>query len=604
MRSEAPLSSPESFEPNVQDRDSTPDFAELKAKSSRRRMLMLGALGFTFVGAVGAWVKVESDRAQREADGAAAELRGCLFGGHPLEQGETAWQRMRRLQLRSVSYSERERVTKAAEIWPMACRGAATKAQDVLKTKASAPELTAFEKLGKVLSEPSAMSLDVHAAAAPVLAALDTHLPGDIPANGPALPPLVMDIDAIAKIPPLSKRGNALGKTFTEDNPGLALPVLVADQDDPVPFLCMFESDSAAARCSTVDNLKGALKHGLRLLGTSESDSPPLIFAGRRGSAGVYIGQSATLVDSLYSYGGHVSADGTASVLGWDADKRALVLVNKAPNAEATRTVLEPNFTVGNYFYSSQLLWDVVLVRGVTPDNERRLFTMPLSNQAPDSFALEDIGELPEAGLIRSGEEEQTHLTGCRTKDATVVRVRGIDRDFVAFRIDGKFSMLRPAPTWGVLGCHGTTAAFTEAGYASGGTTLHHASCTAAGCTVKDFKREVLDRNTADLRPTDEREVDAVDVGGKLLAVWIAGENGGLRMRMAEPEMFERTEDVVLFDDRTEGGKKRLDGSLLGFKLYSREKFAVLLVSSLIGVHAFRIDTNGTIKPFELAPAK
>ncbi len=595
------MSSPESFEPNVQDRDSSPDFAALQAKAGRRRLIIVGALGAVVVASLGTWIKVQSDRTQREAEAAANQFRGCILGGHPLEADETVWQRMRRLQLHSVGIGERERATKAGEIWPLSCREEAIQARDTVKPDATQPELTAFEKLQKVLSDPSAMSQDVYEAAAPVLAALDARFPGEPAVDAKPLPPRVMDLDALAKVPALSQRGNALGRTYTEDNPGLDLPVLVADQDEAVPFLCTFKSDSTSAQCGTVDKLKDALKHGLRLLGTSDPGSPPLIFAGRRGSSGVYIGPSATLVDSIYSFGGYVAKDGSASVLGWDVDKRALTLVTKAPTAEPKRTVLEPNFHVGNYFYSSQLLWDLVLVRGVTPDNERRLFSLPLAEQSPDSFSLEDIGEIPEAGLIRQGEEEKTHLTGCRTQDATVVRVRGVDRDFVTFRIGGKFSMLRPAPTWGVLGCHGSAATFVEAGFAAGGTTLHHASCTAAGCNLKEFKRGALDRDTIDLRPLSERDIQAVDVGGKLLAVWIAGDKGGLRMRMAEPELFERTQDTVLFDDHTEGGKKTLDTTLLGFKLYSRQDFAVLLVSSMKGVHAFRIDAAGAVKPFELA---
>jgi hypothetical protein len=41
--------------------------------------------------------------------------------------------------------------------------------------------------------------------------------------------------------------------------------------------------------------------------------------------------------------------------------------------------------------------------------------------------------------------------------------------------------------------------------------------------------------------------------------------------------------------------------SLLGFRLYSREHFAVLLLSSIAGVHAFRIDSDGSVKPFEVS---
>jgi hypothetical protein len=160
----------------------------------------------------------------------------------------------------------------------------------------------------------------------------------------------------------------------------------------------------------------------------------------------------------MYSYGGYSSRDKSIAILGWDETTRNLILTQKSGTGAPIRTPLKPNFRVDNYFYGSQLLWDQVLVRGVTPDNERRLFVLPLTQTEKRSFELVDIGELPEPGLIRPGEEEEPHLTGCRTDRATVVRVRGEGSDYLTFRINGTFS--RPVTTSrvGVLGCYGTTA--------------------------------------------------------------------------------------------------------------------------------------------------
>ena len=47
-------------------------------------------------------------------------------------------------------------------------------------------------------------------------------------------------------------------------------------------------------------------------------------------------------------------------------------------------------------------------------------------------------------------------------------------------------------------------------------------------------------------------------------------------------------------------GKDVRASTILGFRLYSRERFAVLLLSTLAGVHAFRIDTEGKLKPWSL----
>jgi hypothetical protein len=83
--------------------------------------------------------------------------------------------------------------------------------------------------------------------------------------------------------------------------------------------------------------------------------------------------------------------------------------------------------------------------------------------------------------------------------------------------------------------------------------------------------------------------------------VWLGGERGGLRMRMAAPELFAREPEKLLFDDHVASGKNAQASTLLGFRLYSRERFAVLLLSSMAGVHAFRIDPDGSVKPLNVS---
>lgn len=49
-------------------------------------------------------------------------------------------------------------------------------------------------------------------------------------------------------------------------------------------------------------------------------------------------------------------------------------------------------------------------------------------------------------------------------------------------------------------------------------------------------------------------------------------------------------------------GKNAGASTVLGFRLYSRETFAVLLLSTMAGAHAFRIDREGVVKPLSVAP--
>jgi len=140
----------------------------------------------------------------------------------------------------------------------------------------------------------------------------------------------------------------------------------------------------------------------------------------------------------------------------------------------------------------------------------------------------------------------------------------------------------------------------TMAAYAERGTALLHSTCTSAGCRDRRFKESVLDRDSTPLRPTDVSHVHAVDLAGQILVVWKAGERGGLRMRMASPELFEKQKDVVLFDDLVAGGKVSDMSSILGFRLYSRQNFAVLLMSNVAGLYAFRIEPGGQVTPFQV----
>lgn len=589
-------------EPMLNDRDSSPDFEVLRARSATKRRVIFGGVALAAVLGIGLAVVNVAQSAQREEESRVAELRGCLLAG-PLESGETAWQRFRRLQLRALAVSDKERGEKGNKLWPLSCRAPLAKLEELLKTDLEPAQLEQLQRLNKFLEQPTAVSKDASAVLEPVLALLDARAPAAVLPGKEPLPPKVLNADSMASIKPVSSQGTALNRSYTEDNPGHALPVLVSEESMSAPLLCVFHDSTADTKCRSLTELASVQGHGLRLLGTSDERSPNLIFAGKRGAAGVFVAGSKEPLDSLYSFGGYATADGSAWVLGWDETRRGMVLVRKTGDTAAVRTPLNPNFRVGNYFYGSQLLWDQVLVRGITPDEERRLFALPVVKPDAGSFELVDIGELPEPGLIREGEEEQPHLTGCRSGAATVVRVRGYDSDFITFRIGDKFSQPVTAPTWGVLGCHGTTATLVKAGFAAGGTRLYHSTCTSAGCTSVQVKAQALDRDSIELRPADVRDVQAVDLGGKLLAVWLAGERGGLRLRMAPPDQFERAQDQLLFDDHVAGGKNADASTLLGFRLYSRERFAVLLLSSMAGLHAFRIGSDGAVTPYVLNEA-
>jgi hypothetical protein len=578
-------------------RDSSPDFGALRARS-RRRFLVFGGGGLALALAAGGFALWSQQRAaRREVENAIDGLRTCLLGG-PLDAKESVALRVRRLQLRAIDRTDTELVTGGDKIWPFSCRQPSALALAAIKESASEPQQQTLTALNAFLNPQTAVSRDASAVTTAVVATLDALHPSEVGKASEPLPAAALNVDSLAAIAPLSSKGASFSSTYTEDNPGLSLPVLIDDQDLPSPILCRFQ-EALAAQCHTLGELSAVHGHGLRLLGTSDPEAPNLIFAGNRGAEGVFVAGSSTPIDRVYSYGGYSAKGGSVAVLGYDEAAHGMVLVQKSGSSATVRTPLKPNFRVGNYFYGSQLLWDQVLVRGVTPDDERRLFTLPLDKKDKNSFDLADIGELPEPGLIRDDRRNEPHLNGCRTEQATVVRVRGYDHDFLTFRINGAFSMPVTANTDGVLGCYGSSATLVAVSKASP-FRVQHETCSSAGCNMAIVNEAELDHETSELRIKDAGAVAAVDLAGKLLVVWLAGERGGLRFRMAAPEGFAQAPDTLVFDDHVAEGKVVDATTVLGFRLYSRANFAVLLLSTLAGVHAFRIDANGAIAPFAI----
>lgn len=218
--------------------------------------------------------------------------------------------------------------------------------------------------------------------------------------------------------------------------------------------------------------------------------------------------------------------------------------------------------------------------------------------------SLTDIGELPEAGLIEGGADEPAHIQGCKTANAMVVRVKGYDNDFMSFLVGGKWSPpMSPRVSDGILSCYGTEAVVTRIYRARSEktwqTTLAQSHCTTAGCTVHDVSMEKILKAQYDFAPRDMK-IDAVDLNGKLLMVWAAGERGGVRMRWAKPEEIETTEESVLFDDLIKDGQVQKLSTLFDLRLFSREGFAILLLSTVSGVYAIRIEAEGMVTPVEI----
>jgi hypothetical protein len=588
--------------------------AMARDRKKRRTRLLAGGAALVVVAGGGLYaLSVQQDRKAEERIGQAfGGLSRCLLGA-PLEPRETPSSRLRRVQLTGMTLADEQRAPDGGEAWPQRCSTFAHRLDEALRDAGRGggeKDLAhGAAALGKLLKEPSAFYADL---TAPVdalwsLADLDKIAPApavDVAVSPGRADPL--DADALARSTPLAQKSFSFKSVFTEPHPALDLRLLVDEPGAPGgPLLCTMTRAAPGARCVALPAAITAGKQGLRLLGTSDDGAAPLVFAGNRGSEGIFRADSGDLVDRFYAYGGYAAADGFSAVLGWKEKEKELVATGKPAGAPATRAKLDPPFRTGNPYYSAQMLWSEVMLRGVTKDSRRRLFALSLARSGAVLGEPVDVGELAEPGLIQGGLDEPPHITGCKTAEAMVVRVKGYDNDFMSFRLGGKWTApVSPEMTGGTLSCSKSTAAVTRVEPAGPNethkTSIRQVSCTSAGCRTAVVRMQQLLHNRLEFAPRDNH-VDAVDLDGKLLVVWAAGERGGVRMRLAPAESIAAAPDAILYDDAIKDGRVQGLSTFFDLKVFSREGFAVLLLGTVTGVHALRIDGDGKVTPMTVS---
>jgi hypothetical protein len=121
-------------------------------------------------------------------------------------------------------------------------------------------------------------------------------------------------------------------------------------------------------------------------------------------------------------------------------------------------------------------------------------------------------------------------------------------------------------------------------------------------CTVSECKEHLVDidkvlASNDDLTPRESKNVRAIDVGGKLLFVWSAGDRGGVRMRIGAPDQLATAPETILLDDHIRDGVYRDESTLVGLELLPFGKSAVLLLGTVEGVYAFLVSADGKVAP-------
>ena len=180
-------------------------------------------------------------------------------------------------------------------------------------------------------------------------------------------------------------------------------------------------------------------------------------------------------------------------------------------------------------------------------------------------------------------------------------RLRGTKQDYVSIFQAGKWSPVAKSPSkGGAFSCHATEATSTriqgvleqELNFG----TIHQTKCTLSGCTAAMLPIRDLVGGLLDAAPVDLKAAQAVEIDGKLLVVWNAGYNGGLRMRVGPMASIRDTSDIVIADQRDEKSALKL-ATVTDIRLIAAKQFAVLFMATPAGTKLVRIDPTGKLTP-------
>ncbi|APR84580.1 Hypothetical protein A7982_09929 [Minicystis rosea] len=599
---------PESQSPNTE--------AAFKPKRGRTYAALGGiAVAVIAAGAVFAW-RADVDAREREAI-AWGNVTRCLIGGEPLAATDKPSLRARKIQLRAVAEPYENRPASEGEAWPSRCAAPALALHETLKDtgriERDGAELgKGIEALGKKLKENNKPSIDIAETIDRLWdeskkIGLAPKVGGDVKAPPAAVETLTLD--GLEAVPALSKKAFALDTVFAERVPAGVLRVIATSKDLPdAPLVCTFGEAAASGHCEKPPAPVLSASRDLRLLGSTEDEAKPLLFADKRGDGGIFRGDSGEKVGGLFSVGGFSRKDGFAATLGWDEkdQKKPFVLTRGRAGAPLKEDRFLPD-GVRYVLNDVALLWDHIVWQRYDKDSgERHLMAHKLGDSEDPMKDATDIGKLWDFARVSNYERAEDTIRGCKTKEALAVLVHGNARDSVSFQVGDRWvSPLQLDGTGGELTCRGTEATETRVDPLRGGDALwkeqiRQDRCTPAGCLPRKVGVSDLLHGLKELAPGNQQALAATDLDGKLLVVWMAGAAGGVRMKLAPIDQIAAAPDTVILDDMTRGGQVQRARQLNDIKLFTRAGYAVLLVGSSVGVHALRIDADGKVSPIAM----
>jgi len=589
-----------------------------QSRARKRNIAIVAALlGVAVVwGAVWALTEQGLSASERVAN-SWSSLSRCLVG-KPLGKGESPSARFRAVQMTAMTQAAAKRAAAKgkAETWPERCasygHALAEALKDASRDEGPRQELAqAAAELATQLGEGDAVVTDLTKELEQIFALgatanMERVAVPDVPAPPEPASPLTVDgLNA----PPLSDKPFELDSLHADVHPGSTLRLLVdAKGMERSPALCELHSREPTATCKPLPAEVAKATHGgFGLLGTAAKKAAPLVFAGRGGSDGVFRADSGRLVAQAECRGGHVTADGVATVLAWNDVTRRLGLVRDQGKRAVPYPVTVPQskLELKDPLSNAHLLWGQLVLRGTNRFDELWLFAAEVRPTGPAMGPLVPVGRLP--GTEAQQGPEGVRFSGCQSAKATVLRVDDGRVQFLSFLIDERWTKpVKLNQTGGKLGCQGaeaTVAAVVSAPHMSAvHTRIAHHRCTPASCRSQVTTVEKMLKGEPALVPGSQ--LDVADLDGKLLVVWGAGERGGVRMRLAPAAEIGAAPDVVLYDNLLEGGRVQAVSTLRDLRVLSRPGFAVLLLSTKTGVHAIRIEPGGKTRQVRFAWSK
>ncbi len=573
---------------------------EMGSNKRWKRIVGFGAVaGVVLGGASIAVIRAADTREAAALEGAWTDLNACLVGA-PLAAGETPSSRVKNVQLAVVG-TPKDKRAKAGELsWPAACAPAAfTLAEHAPSAQEKGAELgESASALAKAAKADSTATSDLGAlvdklwadAAAAKLKA------GAAPAQGAPVAPkpatALFTGEQMTALPRFLSGNFSLSAVQEAASNGADKLYFLVDQKEALegPAFCSADG-SETLRCVKVPPAAAKASPGLRLWGTTEEKAQPFYFTGDRGQAGIYSQGGKDAVASVVAYGASARSDGALFLLAKGEGKDIKLVVAKPTGAPMD----VPGLASGDFESSTgaALLWDWLVYKG--PGKPGHLFAKKLAAEGIGASAAVDVGEIDDAPQDRV--EKDALVTGCRSDEATAVRLRGLRSDWIAMYAAGRWaSPARAGTRAGALTCHGADAVTTQIAHAveqnKDYAVITQSKCTSSGCTTTKVNLREAFAGISEIVPADQSAVAAADLGGKLLVVWNGGYAGGLRMRLAAPERFKEAEDVLLTDGR---GARGLS-TITEVRILPAAKYAIVLLGTTSGVRALRVDASGTVK--------